>query len=98
MGQHLPGQAPRHRGPARRLPAQEWATLQRGECLEVWSEDSFRYAAYVDDLALDGRFVWIIENGTGCRRLFVRGDSVDLYTFPEAGSIMTKISNGAFHG
>jgi hypothetical protein len=35
--------------------------------------------AYVDDRADDGQLVWVIENGTGCRRLFVLGDPVTLY-------------------
>jgi hypothetical protein len=74
-------------GPAsgsRRLPGQqpvlEWASLQHRECVEVWSNGSFLYAAYVDDRADDGRLIWVIENGTGCRHLFVRDDPVTLYS------------------
>jgi hypothetical protein len=71
-------------GGSRRLPDQqpvrEWASLQHGECVEVWSIDSFLYAAYVDDRADDGGLIWVIENGTGCRRLFVSDDPVVLYS------------------
>ncbi len=74
-------------GPSRescRLPGQqpvrEWASLQYGEFVEVWSAGSFRYGAYVDDRAEDGTLIWVIENGTGSRRLFVRDDPVTLYS------------------
>jgi hypothetical protein len=60
-------------------PVREWASLQHGDLVEVWSNDSFRYAAYVDDRADDGRLLWVIENGTGSRRLFVQEDPVTLY-------------------
>lgn len=66
------------RNPGQR-PVRKWASLQRGECVEVWSYDSFLYTAYVDDRADDGRLIWVIENGAGSRRLFVRDDPVTLY-------------------
>ncbi|MDJ0358607.1 hypothetical protein QMG52_21700 [Paenarthrobacter sp. PH39-S1] len=69
---------------SRRFPDQQpvraWASLQHGECVEVWSIDSFCYAAYVDERADDGRLIWVIENGTGSRHLLVRGDPVTLYS------------------
>jgi hypothetical protein len=61
-------------------PVRQWASLERGDCVEVWSAGSFRYAAYVDERAEDGRLIWVIENGTGSRRLFVRDDPFDLYS------------------
>jgi hypothetical protein len=74
-------------GPSRGLrrfpdqqPVQGWASLQYGDCVEVWSIDSFLYAAYVDDRSDDGQLIWVVENGTGCRRLFVRDDPVTLYS------------------
>jgi hypothetical protein len=60
-------------------PVREWTSLQHGDLVEVWSNDLFRYAAYVDDRADDGRLHWVIENGTGSRRLFVQEDPVTLY-------------------
>ena len=69
---------------SRRFPGQqpvlEWASLQYEDIVEVWSNDSFCYAAYVDDRADDGQLIWVIENGTGSRRLFVRDDPVTLYS------------------
>lgn len=71
-------------GGSRRLPDQQpvrdWAALQHGNCVEVWSNDSFLYAAYIDDRADDGQLIWVIEHGTGCRRLFVRDDPITLYS------------------
>lgn len=73
-------------GPARdsrrlsdQRPVKSWDSLQHGNCVEVWSNDSFLYAAYVDDRADDGQLIWLVEYGTGSRRLFVRGDPVTLY-------------------
>lgn len=60
-------------------PVQGWDSLQHGNCIEVWSNNSFLYLAYVDDRSDDGQLIWVVENGTGCRRLFVRGDPVTLY-------------------
>jgi hypothetical protein len=69
---------------SRRSPDQQpvhgWASLQHGDCAEVWSNDSFLYAAYVDDRSDNGQVIWVIENGTGSRRLFVRDDPVTLYS------------------
>jgi len=61
-------------------PVRGWASLRQGDWVEVWSDGSFRYGAYVDDRADDGELIWVIENGTGCRRLFVRDDPVTLYS------------------
>ena len=71
------------KGGNRRSPRQEpvraWDSLQHGNCIEVWSSNSFLYLAYVDVRSDDGQLIWVIENGTGDRRLFVRGDPVTLY-------------------
>ncbi|WP_146239001.1 hypothetical protein [Arthrobacter livingstonensis] len=67
------------RGIPYQQPVQGWASLQHGECVEVWSMDSFRYVAYVDDRADDGTLIWVVEDGMGCRHLFVNGDPVTLY-------------------
>lgn len=61
-------------------PVQDWASLQPGERVEVWSVNSFCYTAYVDDRADDGQLIWVIENGTGSRRLFIPDDPVELYS------------------
>ncbi|MCC2661833.1 MAG: hypothetical protein K0R37_2607 [Arthrobacter sp.] len=61
-------------------PVHEWATLQHGDCVHVWSNGSFLYPAFVDLCADNGQVIWVIEHGTGSRRLFVRGDPVTLYT------------------
>lgn len=70
-------------GESRKLPDQRpvksWDSLQHGNRVEVWSDGSFLYAAYVDDRADDGQLIWLVENGTGSRRLFVRSDPVTLY-------------------
>ncbi|AMM34499.1 hypothetical protein SA2016_3842 [Sinomonas atrocyanea] len=58
---------------------EDWASLQIGERVEVWPTISFRYTAYVDDRADDGRLVWLVEHGTGSRRLYVRGDAVEIF-------------------
>lgn len=72
----------------------DWASLAPGCCVEVCPYDSFCYAAYVDDLADDGRFIWVIEKGTNCRRLFVRGDPVALYSLSTLPSIDTdRVAN-----
>jgi hypothetical protein len=65
-------------------PVREWASLQQGDLVEVWSNNSLRYAAYVDDRADDGRLLWVIDNGTGSRRLFIQEDRVTLYPIYEA--------------
>ncbi|WP_028265553.1 hypothetical protein [Arthrobacter sp. MA-N2] len=78
MSQTLKTAGGRRRAP-KRQPVQEWASLQRGNCLEVWSGGSFLYIAFVDDRAEDGHLLWVIENGTGSRRLFVRDDPITLY-------------------
>lgn len=71
-------------GGSRRFPDQQpvhgWASLQHGDCVEVWSNGSFLYPAYVDDRADDGQLIWVIEYSTGCRRLFIRDDPVTLYS------------------
>ncbi|WP_129545589.1 hypothetical protein [Arthrobacter dokdonensis] len=63
-----------------REPVRVWTTLQHGDYVEVWSTDSFRYLAYVDDLADDGTLIWVVEDGMGSRHLLVRGDPVTLYS------------------
>ncbi|MCX2750328.1 hypothetical protein OOZ51_21335 [Arthrobacter sp. MI7-26] len=47
--------------------------------VEVWSAGCFRYAAFVDEAGGCGRLLWVIEDGTACRRLFLRGDTVTFY-------------------
>lgn len=65
--------------PPTQNPVLEWASLGHGDRVDVWSDNSFRYTAYVDDRADDGRLLWLIENGTGSRRIFVHDDNVLLY-------------------
>lgn len=61
-------------------PARRWRSLAHRERGEVRSMDSFRYAAYVDDLSEDGRLIWAIQEGAGSRRFFVHGDLVTRYS------------------
>jgi hypothetical protein len=61
-------------------PVPEWASLHRGNCVEVWSEDSFLYLGFVDDRADDGQLIWVFEDGTGSRHLFLRDDPISLYS------------------
>lgn len=70
----------RNRRSPHRQPVPGWDSLQHGNCIEVWSNNSFLYLAYVDVRSDDGQLIWVIENGTGGRRLFVRGDPVTLYS------------------
>lgn len=58
---------------------QQWNILRPGEFVELWSGDSYLYLALVDDLSEDGKIIWLIEDGTGSRRLHIRGDAVTLY-------------------
>lgn len=62
-----------------REPVRIWAALQHGDQVEVWSGGSLRYKAHIDDLAEDGKVIWVTEIGTGSRRLYVRNDPVTLY-------------------
>ena len=71
----------------------DWASLQPGDCVEVSRVDSSLYVAYVDDRSDDGGLIWVVENGTGCRRLFVRDDPVLFYsiqdsTHPNIGGLL----------
>lgn len=61
-------------------PVHEWANLQHGDRVQVWSNGSFLYPAFVDDRADNGEVIWVTEHGTGSRRLFVRDDPVTLYS------------------
>lgn len=69
---------------------QDWASLQRGECVVVLSPGPFQYAAYVDDRTEDGQLIWAIEEGTGCRRLFLRGDPVAFYLSGAHGDVVPQ--------
>ncbi|WP_028266016.1 hypothetical protein [Arthrobacter sp. MA-N2] len=61
-------------------PVRGWNSLQYGNCVEFGSNGSFLYAAYIDGRADDGHLIWVIENGTGCRYLFVRDAPITLYS------------------
>ncbi|WP_284979902.1 hypothetical protein [Arthrobacter sp. fls2-241-R2A-200] len=60
-------------------PVCDWDSLERGNRVEVRFIDSFPYTAYVDERDDDGHLLWLIENGTGSRRLFLHDDPVTLY-------------------
>ncbi|SDX60848.1 hypothetical protein SAMN04487912_12213 [Arthrobacter sp. cf158] len=70
------------RAPRARLPVQDWDSLQHGIRVEVHAEDAFPYVAYVDRRDIVGGVIWLIEDGTGMRRLFLRNDPVALYLEP----------------
>jgi hypothetical protein len=84
MNQQTPGSSGGRRSLSDQEPVQDWASLQPGDCIEVSSADSFLYAAYVDDRSDDGELIWVVENGTGCRRLFVRDDPVMLFSIQDS--------------
>lgn len=68
------------RSPPDREPVDDWAHLRRASQVEVWSDQLFPYAAYVDDHD-EGRLLWVVEIGLGSRRLLVRDDDpVTLYS------------------
>ncbi|WP_214971570.1 hypothetical protein [Arthrobacter sp. ISL-5] len=50
-----------------------------GEMVEVWAGGSYAYMAYIDDRSNDGQLLWIIEDGTATRTLFLRDDNITLY-------------------
>lgn len=68
-----------HAPPTNWHPVRKWNILRPGDFVEVWSMDSYLYLAFVDDLSEDGDIIWLVEDGTGSRRLFIRGDAVTLY-------------------
>lgn len=57
----------------------EWHFFKSGGRVEIWSMNTFLFAARVDDRTEDGEVVWVIEERTGMRRLFLRSDKVTLY-------------------
>jgi hypothetical protein len=84
MNHQAPGRSGAGRALSDQQPVQDWASLQPGDSVEVSSVDSYLYAAYVDDRSDDGELIWVVENGTGCRRLFVRDDPVLLYSVQDS--------------
>ncbi|YCK79633.1 hypothetical protein M1D89_00945 (plasmid) [Arthrobacter sp. D3-18] len=60
-------------------PFQNWEALAPGDLVEVWSEGTALHYAYVDDLSENGSIVWLVEDGTGSRRLVLRSDPITLY-------------------
>lgn len=60
-------------------PLRNWEALSPGDLVEVWSEGTVLHYAYVDDVSEGGSVVWLVENGTGSRRLFLQNDPVTLY-------------------
>jgi hypothetical protein len=44
----------------------------------VWSSDTFQYTGWVDHVGHQGQLIWVIENGTAHRRLFLREDGITL--------------------
>ena len=57
-------------------PVSRWEALSPGDDIEVWLSDSFQYSGRVDHVGTHGQIIWVIENGTAQRRLFLRGDDV----------------------
>jgi hypothetical protein len=102
MNQPTPGPSGRRRRLSDQQPVQDWASLRPGDCVEVSSVDSSLYAAYVDDRSDDGELIWVVENGTGCRRLFVRDDPVMLYSIqdsahPNVGGFLISGKEAVYH-
>lgn len=64
----------------------QWTHFSQGDHVEIWSMDSFLFTAYVDVRSDDGEFIWVIEEGVGVRRLFLRRDHVTLYPVQVAGA------------
>ena len=61
-----------------RQPISQWESLSSGDKVEVWLTDAYQYVARVDQVGLQGQIIWVIENGTAHRRLFLREDGVTL--------------------
>jgi len=55
----------------------QWEYLSPGDGVEVCLGD-LQYAGWVDAVGDRGHLIWVIENGTADRRLFLRGDGVTL--------------------
>jgi hypothetical protein len=74
-------QSPQLYEPRARTPGmyREWHFFKNGDRVEVWSMNTFLFAARVDDRTEDGEVLWVIEECTGMRRLFLRRDKVTLY-------------------
>ena len=74
-------QSPQLYEPRARTPGmyREWHFFKNGDRVEIWSMNTFLCAARVDDRTEDGEVLWVIEECTGMRRLFLRRDKVTLY-------------------
>jgi hypothetical protein len=92
VNQQMPGPSRAGRNLSDQQFVRDWASLQPGDCVEVSRIDSSFYVAYVDDRSDDGELIWVVENGTGHRRLFVRDDPVLFYSIQDS----THHSNGVF--
>ncbi|MCO4252156.1 hypothetical protein [Pseudarthrobacter raffinosi] len=57
----------------------QWSFFKPGDRVEIWAENLFLFSARVDDRTDDGEVLWVIEERTGMRRLFLRSDGVTLY-------------------
>lgn len=57
----------------------EWHLFRSGDRVEIWSLNTFMCSGHVDDRTDDGEILWVIEERTGTRRLFLRSDKVTLF-------------------
>ena len=60
-------------------PTLRWQSLCLGDRVEVWAEDRVIFCGSVSDRTEDGEVLWLIEDGLGSRRFFLRGDNVSIY-------------------
>ncbi len=60
-------------------PVSRWESLSPGDNIEVWSSDTFQYTGRVDQIGNQAQVIWVIENGTAHRRLFLRDDNVTFF-------------------
>lgn len=58
-------------------PIHQWEYLSLGDSVKVCLED-LQYAGWAEAVGDRGHLIWVIENGTADRRLFLRGDGVTL--------------------
>lgn len=63
----------------RTFPSSRWESLFIGDRVEVWTAGRKAFFGTVSDRREDGELLWLTEDGTGSRRLFLRTDDVAVY-------------------
>ena len=63
----------------RAFPSSRWESLFIGDRVEVWTAGRKAFLGYVSERSEDGRLLWLTEDGTGGRRLYLLGDDIAVY-------------------